>query len=81
VWFDISAFIDLVDERGKLAEVHSLKPLASVREAFEDRLTYIPVMLESKDVLFYCHYFVVHFDMLKHCFVVVFAVCIDFFDI
>ncbi|XP_045195440.2 uncharacterized protein CXorf65 homolog [Mercenaria mercenaria] len=45
--YDKRAFIDLLDENGKLALVHLVAPHDNVRECFEDRLIYIPVMLEK----------------------------------
>lgn len=44
------AFIDLLDENGKLANVHQADPQDNIIENFEDRLIYIPVMLESMSV-------------------------------
>ncbi|KAH3724235.1 uncharacterized protein CXorf65 homolog [Dreissena polymorpha] len=45
--YEKNAFIDLMDEYGNLAIVHGVKENCNVRANFEDRLAYVPVMLEK----------------------------------
>ncbi|XP_060572060.1 uncharacterized protein LOC132730209 isoform X2 [Ruditapes philippinarum] len=41
------AFIDLLDENGRLTNLHLVNPHDNVRDCFEERIIYIPVMLEK----------------------------------
>ncbi|KAL4233324.1 hypothetical protein ACF0H5_008006 [Mactra antiquata] len=45
--YDKKAFIDLLDESGKLAMLHTVDPQDNVSDKFEHRVIYIPVMLEK----------------------------------